>query len=76
MTEGLPLIIVDEGRPLPKRMRKSKVSEDDIMESAREHFGLEKMEEIKYAILEKDGQITIIPYKPSQADGLSAGNNC
>ena len=61
VTEGLPLVIVDEGRPLEKRMKKSKVSEDDIMESAREHFGLEKMEEIKYAILEKNGRITIVP---------------
>jgi uncharacterized membrane protein YcaP (DUF421 family) len=61
VNEGLPLIIVEEGRPLSKRMKKSKVSEDDIMESARERFGLEKMEDIKYAILEKNGQITIVP---------------
>jgi uncharacterized membrane protein YcaP (DUF421 family) len=61
VTEGLPLIIVSEGRPLSKRMKKSKVSEDDIMESARERFGLEKMEDIKYAILEKNGRITIVP---------------
>jgi uncharacterized membrane protein YcaP (DUF421 family) len=61
VTEGLPLVIVNEGKPLPRRMRKSKVSEDEILESARQHFGLERMDEIKYAILEKNGQITIIP---------------
>ncbi len=62
VTEGLPLIIVDEGKPLTKRMKKSKVSEDDILEAARMYFGLEKMKDIKYAILEKSGDITIVPF--------------
>jgi len=63
ITEGAPLIIVNEGKPLKKRMDKVKVKEDDIMYAARLCFGLEKMEEIKYAVLEKDGTITIIPYR-------------
>lgn len=65
VTEGLPLVIVNEGKPLTQRMKKTKVSEDDILESARARFGLEKMEQIKYAILEKNGQITIVPFKGS-----------
>jgi len=64
--EGLPLIIVKEGKPLSKRMKKSKVAEDDILEAARMTFGLEKMEDIKYAILEKSGNITIVPFKNSE----------
>ena len=64
VTEGLPLVIVNEGKPLTRRMKKTKVSEDDILESARSHFGLERMEQIKYAILEKNGQITIVPFRP------------
>lgn len=63
VTEGLPLVIVNEGKLLEKRMKKSKVSEDDILEAARSSFGLEKMSEIKYAILEKGGDITIIPFR-------------
>jgi uncharacterized membrane protein YcaP (DUF421 family) len=64
VTEGLPIVIVIEGKPLRRRMKKTKVSEDDILESARSHFGLERMEQIKYAILEKNGQITIVPFRP------------
>lgn len=64
-TEGLPLVIVNEGKPLTKRMKKSKVSEDDILESARAACGLERMEQIKYAILEKSGEITIVPFNRS-----------
>ena len=61
VTEGLPLVIVDEGKPLERRMKKSKVSEDDVLEAARATFGLERMKDIKYAILEKSGEITIVP---------------
>jgi uncharacterized membrane protein YcaP (DUF421 family) len=62
VTEGAPLIIVNEGKPLLNRMKKSKVDEGDILEAARLNFGLEKMKDIKYAILEKSGAITIVPF--------------
>ena len=61
VTEGAPLVIVDHGKPLKKRMDKSKVDENDILHAARLNMGLEKMEQIKYAVLEKDGSISIIP---------------
>jgi uncharacterized membrane protein YcaP (DUF421 family) len=59
--DGLPLIIVDEGRPLKELMEKARVDEDDILSSAREKHGLERMEQIKYAVLERNGGISIIP---------------
>lgn len=61
--EGTPLVIVDHGKPLVKRMKKSQVDEEDIMQSARINSGLERMEEIKFAVLEKDGTISIIPFE-------------
>ena len=42
-------------------MEKTKVDEEDILEAARILHGLEKMEQVKYAVLEKDGSISIIP---------------
>ncbi|MBB1285369.1 DUF421 domain-containing protein [Flavisolibacter sp. BT320] len=62
-SDGVPLIIVDKGSPLRKRMEKSKVDEEDVLEAARLTHGLERMEQIKYAVLEKDGSISIIPEK-------------
>jgi uncharacterized membrane protein YcaP (DUF421 family) len=61
--EGAPLVIVDHGKPLQKRMDKTKVDEDDVLQAARSNFGLETMQDIKYAVLEKDGSISIIPYE-------------
>ncbi len=55
-----PLVLVDDGRLLQERMTKSRVSEGDILQSARQQ-GLERMEQIKYAVLERSGNISIIP---------------
>lgn len=62
-SDGVPLVIVDKGTPLKKRMEKTKVDEEDVLEAARLTHGLERMEQIKYAVLEKDGSISIIPEK-------------
>ena len=37
------------------------MTEDNILESARRLHGLERMDQIKFAILEGTGEITIVP---------------
>jgi len=59
--DGLPLVLVDQGRPQKELMNRARVDEQDILASAREKHGLERMEQIKYAILETNGMISIIP---------------
>lgn len=59
--DGVPLVIVEEGRPLKDRMAKARVDEDDVLTAARELQGLERMDQIKYAVLERSGGISIIP---------------
>ena len=60
-SDGAPLVLVDNGKPLIKRMEKSKVDEEDVLEAARLTQGLQHMTDIKYAVLERDGSISIIP---------------
>ena len=62
--DGVPTLLVQDGRPLKDRMDKARVDEEDILASARELQGLERMEQIKYAVLERGGHISIIP-KPA-----------
>ena len=59
--EGFPLILLEDGKLLKERMSHSQVEEDDILEAARELQGLERLDQIKYAVLERHGGITIIP---------------
>jgi uncharacterized membrane protein YcaP (DUF421 family) len=42
-------------------MYEARVDEDDVLDAARENYGLERMDQIRHAILERDGQISIIP---------------
>lgn len=59
--DGQPVLIVDNGTPLLERMRRERISEADILEAARRLQGLERMEQIKYAVLEQSGGISIVP---------------
>jgi uncharacterized membrane protein YcaP (DUF421 family) len=59
--DGMPLIVVEYGKPLTQRLRKARLTEEDILEAARQSQGLERMEQIRFAVLEKNGQISVIP---------------
>ncbi len=59
--DGLPLILVDQGRPLKALMHRARVDEQDILAAARSKHGWERMEQIKYAISETNGTISIVP---------------
>lgn len=65
--DGTPVVIVENGRPLRDRMDKERVDESDVLSAARRE-GLERMSQIKYAVLERNGQISIIP----REDAMSA----
>lgn len=61
LLEGIPLVIVEHGRPLQDRMERERVDVQDVLQAARSRHGLERLEEIKFAILERNGEISIIP---------------
>ncbi len=42
-------------------MRKMRIDEADIISAARAQEGLERIDQIKHAVVETGGQITIIP---------------
>jgi uncharacterized membrane protein YcaP (DUF421 family) len=59
--DGVPLVIVADGRLLHDRMDRERVDEGDLLEAARQAHGLERLDQIKYAVLERNGEITIVP---------------
>jgi len=59
------LIILENGKPHKDRMDKVRVDEKEILHAARKLQGINSLEEIKYAILESDGEITIVPKRQS-----------
>jgi uncharacterized membrane protein YcaP (DUF421 family) len=61
MLEGLPLVVVENGVPLEDRMRRARIDLEDVLEQARQKQGLERLDQIRYAVLERSGSISIIP---------------
>ena len=59
--DSLPLIIVKDGRLLVERTEPERVDAHDVLEAARLQHGLETLAQIKYAVLERGGKISIVP---------------
>ncbi len=66
LMDDVPVLLVEDGNVLQKRLDKSRISEADIMHAARSLQGLERMDQVKYAVLERTGEISIIPKQQHQ----------
>lgn len=65
--EGTPVLLVENGRPHTARMRAARVGKDEILAAARLSHGLERMDQIRHAVLEVEGGISIIPMHDTRA---------
>jgi uncharacterized membrane protein YcaP (DUF421 family) len=59
--EGLPLVVIEEGALLADRMKSARIDEGDVLEAARRLRGIGNLDEIRFAVVERDGDISIIP---------------
>ncbi|MFH1118983.1 MAG: YetF domain-containing protein [Bacteroidota bacterium] len=59
VVEGETIMLVYKGKTLKPNLRKACITEDELMEAAREH-GVAAISEIGLAILEVDGNISIL----------------
>ncbi len=62
LLDGTPLILMESGQWRVKTMRMMRIKDDDVMERARDQ-GLKTLDEIETAVLERNGEISIIPKK-------------
>lgn len=65
LIDGTPVVLVENGQMLENKMREADITRDDIMVSARNNQGIAELAEIKFAILERNGHISIIPKNSS-----------
>ena len=61
LLEGSPVLLVQHGEPIQEALRVMRVDESDILAAARLCQGLERMSQIRFAVLEKTGGISIVP---------------
>jgi uncharacterized membrane protein YcaP (DUF421 family) len=62
LTEGEPIVLVHDGQPIPRNMRRERITIADIQEEARQSQ-IASITDVQWAILENDGQISCIPRK-------------
>jgi uncharacterized membrane protein YcaP (DUF421 family) len=70
---GKPLILLHNGRIDQKNLRRSRVTVDELTECLRQQ-GVLDLTQVQYAILETNGQLSVLPYPKHQpASAKDAG---
>jgi len=62
IVDGTPVLLLEKGRRHTETMRRMRIADQDVMAAARDE-GLERFEQIEYAVLERNGEISIIKVK-------------
>jgi uncharacterized membrane protein YcaP (DUF421 family) len=57
---GQPSLLAHDGRLIYPHLRAEGLSEDEVMQALREH-GVDDLDEVKDAVLEVDGTISVVP---------------
>ena len=70
---GKPVILIENGKLLQKNMKKTRITPDELTEFLRIE-GIVDIASVKYAILETNGEMSVLPYaKYKPANAKSAG---
>jgi uncharacterized membrane protein YcaP (DUF421 family) len=59
LVEGQPLILVQDGMPVEKNLRAERIRVDDVADEARGQ-GIEKIDDIKWCLLETSGTMSFV----------------
>ena len=60
VVEGEPVILVEDGRLIERNLKNERLTPDELMEQARLQQGVESLDDVKWAVLETSGAISIV----------------
>jgi len=58
--EGEPVILVEDGKLIERNMKHERLTLDEVMEQARLQQGVESLHDVRWAVLETSGSISIV----------------
>ena len=61
VAESLPVVVLENGKLLEDAAKREGVTLSEILAQGRDKHGLERLEQFKYAILERHGGISVVP---------------
>ncbi len=64
--DGTPTVLVRDGVPDAHAMAMSRIDEADILQAARQSQGIAELHEVRLAVLETCGAISIVPRRDGQ----------
>ncbi len=59
---GQATLLSSEGKLLPENLKREGITPEQVMAALREH-GLERLDQVRIAVLEVDGTISVVPYE-------------
>jgi uncharacterized membrane protein YcaP (DUF421 family) len=59
LLEGEPLIVVEDGKPIERNLKRERLTVEEVAESARMHE-IGSLDEVQWAVLERNGEISFI----------------
>jgi uncharacterized membrane protein YcaP (DUF421 family) len=57
--DGQPIIILQDGKPIERNLKRERLTMDDLAEAARRE-GISKLDDVAWAVMETSGQISFI----------------
>ena len=63
LLEGRPILLIDEGKLRRPALDAHGLDDEDLKEAARLSHGLTDVREVRQATLERDGKISIVPWR-------------
>ena len=60
MLDGEPVIVVEDGKPIDRNLRRNRITHEELAAAARLD-GLDAVGDIRWAVLETNGRISFIP---------------
>jgi uncharacterized membrane protein YcaP (DUF421 family) len=59
LLDGEPIVIVQDGEPIDRNLRRERLTSDDLAEAARKQ-GIAKLDDVAWAVMETSGAISFI----------------
>jgi uncharacterized membrane protein YcaP (DUF421 family) len=59
LLDGVPIVVVEHGKPIDKNMRRERVTLDDLRRAARQQ-SIASLDDVEWAVMETSGAISFI----------------
>jgi uncharacterized membrane protein YcaP (DUF421 family) len=75
IVEGMPTLMVADGKMLTDNMSKENFSREELFAALRGE-GIQSLSEVRYAVMELDGKVSVIQQEKSDSDSANRNDDC